>query len=580
MAFTYGTVTNATVVGHGTRSEYEVRLGWQLNSQNIANNTSNISLRLEVRSINSNYQTYGFRQTSTIGSYTFPAAVFDMRPSNEWKVFATRTYDVEHNADGSYSATKTGSFTTDATIDWTLKSGSASVTVKPKSIPRESDVSCTSPHIGDVATITIDKAASSFTHTLTYAFGDLTGTIATKTSKETVSWDTSSLATELYKQIPSAKKGSGTITCKAYSGSTLVGTSTCSFNLYAVEEDCKPDVNGTVVDTNETTIAITGDSSKFIKYLSKPKVTITAEPKNSATIKSYSINLNDGQTATSQEKTFSKIGSDSITINAKDSRGYDNPQTIELDMIPYIKLHIDNISIERTEDVSSEVILNANGVWFNGNLNEELVNTLTTSFYYKSSEDTEWIQLETVEPTIDGNTFAFNNISLGNTYEYTNEYRFKIVLSDVLMTVGNTDKEAITVPKGIAVVEIGDDLVNINGLLTLNDENFISKIYEYIDTNIRKLKNYTELKDGTDLNTIIDYGTYRSTTTAHTSTMTNVPNGVSSGFTMYVSGYTSGPNNTLYRRQEIICSCETYIRRTSNGGSTWTNWYKVVLEDA
>ena len=38
------------------------------------------------------------------------------------------------------------------------------------------------------------------------------------------------------------------------------------------------------------------------------------------------------------------------------------------------------------------------------------------------------------------------------------------------MTVGSEDKEAITLPKGTAVVEIGEDLVNINGELTVNDK--------------------------------------------------------------------------------------------------------------
>ena len=136
MAYTYGATTNATVVGHGTRKEYEVRLGWQLNSQNVANNTSNISLRLEVRSINSSYYTHGYSQTSTIGSKTFDAAVFDMRSTNVWQIFATRTYDVTHNDDGTYSAERTGSFTTNADADWSLKSGSASVSYTLPTIPR------------------------------------------------------------------------------------------------------------------------------------------------------------------------------------------------------------------------------------------------------------------------------------------------------------------------------------------------------------------------------------------------------------------------------------------------------------
>ena len=93
-----------------------------------------------------------------------------------------------------------------------------------------------------------------------------------------------------------------------------------------------------------------------------------------------------------------------------------------------------------------------------------------------------------------------------------------------------------------------------------------------INKNTKGLKYYINLDDGTDLNDIIDCGTYRSTSTAHTSTMTNVPNGVTGGFTMYVSSYTSTSSNNQYRRQEIIQSSNTYIRHTSNGGSTWTAW--------
>ena len=44
----------------------------------------------------------------------------------------------------------------------------------------------------------------------------------------------------------------------------------------------------------------------------------------------------------------------------------------------------------------------------------------------------------------------------------------------MLNTVGNTDKEIEIVSKGIAVLEIGDELVNINGTLTVNDQNISS----------------------------------------------------------------------------------------------------------
>lgn len=125
----YGAITNGIVVGHGTRKEYEVRLGYKINNQDVEQNISNITLQLEVRSINSNYYSYGFQQTTTIDGINLSAKTFDMRPVNTWKVFGTRTFDVLHDENREYKATKTASFTTNANLEWTLKSGSASVEV-------------------------------------------------------------------------------------------------------------------------------------------------------------------------------------------------------------------------------------------------------------------------------------------------------------------------------------------------------------------------------------------------------------------------------------------------------------------
>lgn len=136
MAYTYGSVTKCKVGNGTTRNEYECRLGYQVNSQDIASNTSNVTLRLEVRSINSSYCTYGYNQTTKIDGTSLSAKTFDMRSTNTWQVFGTRTITITHNTDGSYSASKSGSFTTTATGTYSLKSGSASVTVAPAKIPR------------------------------------------------------------------------------------------------------------------------------------------------------------------------------------------------------------------------------------------------------------------------------------------------------------------------------------------------------------------------------------------------------------------------------------------------------------
>ena len=140
MAFIYGNVSKCQTADGVTRNEYECRLGYQVNSQSIATNKSNITLRLEVRSISSSYRTYGYNQTSTIDGTTLSAQTFDMRDTNVWQLFGERTFDIKHNADGTYSSEKWGSFETTASSTYSLKRGSASVTVAPPTIPRYATV--------------------------------------------------------------------------------------------------------------------------------------------------------------------------------------------------------------------------------------------------------------------------------------------------------------------------------------------------------------------------------------------------------------------------------------------------------
>lgn len=136
MGYTYGSESNCTLHNGTTNSKYKCRLGYQVNSQSIANNTSNVTLRLQVKSTDSSYATYGYKQTTKIDGTTLSAKSFDMRDTNTWKTFGERTITISHNADGTCSKSKSGSFSTTATSTYSLKSGSASVTVKPSTIPR------------------------------------------------------------------------------------------------------------------------------------------------------------------------------------------------------------------------------------------------------------------------------------------------------------------------------------------------------------------------------------------------------------------------------------------------------------
>lgn len=429
------------------------------NSQDIANNTTNYSVQLRLVVTGGyigNYQATNYSLSSTgltTSSGNLGTGDFTSR------TIATITGNVTHNSDGTKSISSSGSFNPTA---WGISisvSGSATL----PTIPRKSGVSASSPYIGDGVSISIDRKASAFRETLSYKIGSLTGVIVEKTSNTVVVFNTSSIADQIYAQIPNAKEISGTITCDTYSGNTLIGTSTTNFNLYAKESVCKPDVDATIVDTNDRATALTGSNTKFIKYISKPKVTVNATAKKSATIKSYSINLNDGQIQNVKEYTFPKINSNKVTVSTTDSRGYSNSNSKTIDIIDYVQLHINKIEISRPEELSSEAYLSLDGVWFNGNFSDAKPNTLTASYQYKAVNDEGWTEGGTLLPIINGNNFSIYNFLLGNAFDYETEYQFQIYFSDALMTVGSNKADVITLPKGEEIVAIGEDKVWING---------------------------------------------------------------------------------------------------------------------
>lgn len=465
MAVHWGSVTANTGKYGAYINIYEVA-----NSIDIANNTSRVTVDFHITRSNWGWQT----SNSYSGNITIDGQVYNFSYSPNWSysssgdvIIASFTATVKHNDNGAKWCDASANWWTSGT--YSCGTASASGGVSLSTIPRASGIACSSPYIGDVATITIDTKSSLFTNTVTYNIGGITGTIAEKTTQTVLSLSTSDIAEEIYALIPNSKQIQGTVYCTTYNGNTQIGSTTSSnFNLYANENDVKPDVSGTIIDTNPTTIALTGDSSIIVKYASIPKVTITATPKKSATIQGYNINTNDGQQVNLQEYTFvNGIGSNIVTINATDSRGFGNPQNLQPNVIEYIPIIINAYGGDRPEDVSNEVILNAGGVWYNGEFKAGTPNTLTCMFWYRESETEEWLDGGTITPTIEGNTFRFENYSLGNLFDYEKQWQIKIRVQDL---TGYAERDDLNISKGQEVVAIGDEKVWVYGELDINGD--------------------------------------------------------------------------------------------------------------
>ena len=409
-------------------NQITLRFGWWQDSQSIANNNSVVGWHLQLIASGGSISSSASKSWSvTVNGSNYSGTNTVGVSNGQTKTLASGSTTIAHNADG----TKSFSFSFSQQFDinysgvgWIgTKSGSGNGTLT--TIPRTSSVSSTNANIGENIKITINRASSSFTHTLSYSFCDLSGTIATKTSSTSISWK---LPTAFYAQIPNSKSSWGTITCDTYSGSTKIGSSSCRFDVYVKESTNKPGISATVVDVNDTTKALTGDENKLIRYYSKAKFELTASPKNSATITTRSVFYNGttykGGSGNSWIANFSEVVSGSYQFSVTDSRGFTNSKTINKTLIEYVKLTCYMTVTNPT--ATGECTVTINGNYFNGSFGST---NNTLSVQYKIN-DGEWTDATI---TLSGNTYkATANIT---GMDYTRAYSFYARAIDKLAIV-------------------------------------------------------------------------------------------------------------------------------------------------
>ena len=434
---------------------------WSQNSQNIEDNSTIINWSCGFHP-GHKYYLNAIKMSSVVinGVEVYSGGTYSNITDYQDRTFASAAMKIAHNPDGSKS------FTVSGFSGWIYASGNtyaSSQTFTLPTIPRASSVSCSTADIGSNATITISRASSSFTHTLSYAFGSLTGTIATKTSSTSVSW---TIPTTFYAQIPNDKSGTGTITCDTYNGSTLIGSKPTSFTATVNESASKPTLNPTAVDVNTTTTALTGDSSKFIKYYSNASVSTGASARNSATLKSQKITCG-AKSISSASGTINAVESGSFTFSATDSRGYPTTQTVKKTLIDYIKLTCSlNAGAPTTDGVAT---LKISGNYWNGTFGA-LANTLTVQYRYKT-QGGSYGSWTTVSATKSNNTY--NATATISGLDYRTTYVFQARAVDKLATV-NTDEQA---RRTTPIFDWSKNDFNVNGTLKVNNTNIFDLIY-------------------------------------------------------------------------------------------------------
>lgn len=425
------------------------------NSQDIVNNKSNVTVNMYLSFDGSSY--YAYTKNATSGSMTINGSTTNYSiasinfSSGQAKdiLLATWTGDIEHNPDGTKTLSVSGSWNTNTSR---IGSGSCSASKTLSTIPRASTITCSTANIGSNPSIAIKSASSSFTHKVYAYFGSISDVLVLDGVKggTYTSW---TIPDSFYTQIPNNKQGQGTIRCYTYSGSTKIGEDAIPFYVTTSKEKCTPSISGTVVDTNQTTINLTGDANKLIKYKSTAKATISASAKNGASISKKVIN---GTTVSGNELSIANVSTTSFVFETVDSRGYPNSTTVTPQMIDYVPLTI-NANFFRPQPTTGEVKLKYSGNYFDGNFGAKQ-NSIGIEWHYRVKGSNTWIKGGNITPTISENKIVEQTISLGTNFDYQTAYEFYIYAQDYLTSFSTTASVSV----GMPVFYWGKDFMSVN----------------------------------------------------------------------------------------------------------------------
>lgn len=346
-----------------------------------------------------------------------------------------------------------------------------------------SAVGASDAFIDSVSTITVTKYNSAYYHSLQYSFGTLSGYITSSGEIQTTEVKLSNTSVPFYvpetfyAQIPNSSTGKCTITCRTYSSSssaTVLGAPTqCTFTVTA---GSVPIASGSVADVNSTTIALTGDPMKLIRYKSTAKATITAKASHSATIVSKYINEHK---ISENSYFFYNCSESSFVFKVTDSRGRSNKETKTPTIVPYIRLTV-NPLIFRVSPTGSTVSMTLSGDYYNGSFGAAH-NTLTVAFRYKERGGSYSVW-ETIDSTkIVTGTRGYTSdgeIELGNNFDYSKEYVFEVKATDGTSNrILSTITKQISVPRGIPVFDWSGSDFNFNVPIMVEDTPLFDIIY-------------------------------------------------------------------------------------------------------
>lgn len=420
-----------------TANQYIVAmLDWQETATDLEGNRSRVRLGLKYSRTNTGYTTYGnWSGSITVNGTTYTDAKFlpeanGIKYNSETELMSVEVWIV-HNADGTMTLnlSATGQMSSGTMTSTTLYG-----TAVLDAIPRATTPTITpaTQVMGDDISIDLSgRATNTFTHTLTYEFGTITGTIATKTANTSVTW---TVPLNLANAIPNATSGAGTIYCQTYSGNTLVGTTSVSFSA-SVDASIAPTISAvTIADTNPTQYSA---MQGFVQGKSSADVTITAAGAYGSSIIRITTSINNRlfSGANFNTGTLNNSGTLPYTVTVTDSRGMSATYSNSIVVYPYTAPIVSSVTATRcnaqgvADDEGNRIKISASAEFASVGRN----NTLYYYVSYRQSGQTTWyyaIGQTSIPNTSSPARLTLTDVVLAQTFNADTTYDIRVVVWD------------------------------------------------------------------------------------------------------------------------------------------------------
>ena len=326
----------ATTIKTSTVYDSYFWVKWESGGQDVSANKTAINWSCGVTPGHKFYSNAVKMSAVSIGGVTvYAGGTYSNITDYKEHTFASGTLEVSHNADGSKTLT-VSAFSGQVWKDsGYLTATAAAQSFQLAAIPRATEPVIGAATMGEAVRISLPRASSAFTHTLSYVFGAASGTIVENAGTE-VQW---TVPESLAAEIPDSSVGTGTLTCRTYNGGTLVGTKTVTFTA-TVPQSMKPALtNGWAAVSYDNSGTKASGIAAWVQGYSKAKAVFDSSKiacKQGASIAKYAVTYL-GKTVEESPYRTETISTTSATVRCTvtDSRGLTAWEDVTVELESY-----------------------------------------------------------------------------------------------------------------------------------------------------------------------------------------------------------------------------------------------------